>query len=112
MIIKQRLEEISDFEDSSSQFVDKNMSGSDRSGHHSKHNTDTEQSAGNENSNREEPSSIAVPVKHHLLNANGHQREVIKHDLVENAYNNQTMNLQHVRPSDDDPYWAQSSSYL
>lgn len=55
------LEEISDFEDASTQIVDENVSDSDRSSHHSEHNTETEQSADSDASNKKEPSPIVVP---------------------------------------------------
>lgn len=52
------LEEISDFEDASTNIVDENVSDSDRSSHHSEHNTDIEQSADSDASNEKEPSPI------------------------------------------------------
>jgi hypothetical protein len=56
------LEEMSDFEDASLQFIEENVSESDRSSNHSEHNTDTEQSA-DDDSNNKEPSSVPMPYE-------------------------------------------------
>lgn len=60
LLFLSHLEERSDVEDNS-QFVNENVSGSDRSTHHTEHNTDIEPSADNDDPYNEEPSPIDLP---------------------------------------------------
>ncbi|CAG5025396.1 unnamed protein product [Parnassius apollo] len=55
------LEEMSDFENASSQFVSENVLEGSRSSYHSDHNTDTEHSADNDDTDKQVPSPITVP---------------------------------------------------
>ncbi|CAG5023366.1 unnamed protein product [Parnassius apollo] len=55
------LEEISDFEDASTQIVDEYVSDSDRSCHHSEHNTETKQSTESDAFNTKVSSPIGMP---------------------------------------------------
>ncbi|CAG5024326.1 unnamed protein product [Parnassius apollo] len=70
------LEEISNFEDASTQIVDEYVSDSDRSSHHSEHNTETEQSAKRDASNKKVSSPIVCLPKYHLFDAKGHPFQI------------------------------------